>query len=36
VAVPEDIANMAAFLISPQSGYVTGQSINVDGGSIFH
>jgi NAD(P)-dependent dehydrogenase (short-subunit alcohol dehydrogenase family) len=36
VADPEDIANMAAFLISPQSSYVTGQSINVDGGSIFN
>jgi NAD(P)-dependent dehydrogenase (short-subunit alcohol dehydrogenase family) len=36
VADPEDIANMAAFLISPQSSYVTGQSINVDGGNIFN
>ena len=30
---PEDIANMAAFLASPQSDYVTGQSVNVSGGS---
>ena len=36
VATVDDIANMAAFLISPQANYVTGQAINVDGGQIFH
>ncbi len=29
---PEDIANLAAFLISPQSNWMTGQIIGVDGG----
>ena len=29
---PEDIANLAAFLISPQSSWMTGQIIGVDGG----
>ncbi len=33
VAVGEDIANMAAFLASDQSDYVTGLSISVSGGS---
>ena len=31
-AEPDDIANMATFLASDLSGYVTGQSIPVDGG----
>lgn len=29
---PEDIANLAVFLASPASRYLTGQAINVDGG----
>lgn len=29
---PEDIAAMAAFLISPDAGWITGQTIGVDGG----
>ncbi len=29
---PEDIASLAAFLISPQSSWITGQIIGVDGG----
>jgi NAD(P)-dependent dehydrogenase (short-subunit alcohol dehydrogenase family) len=32
----EDIANVVGFLASPGSAYVTGQSINVDGGIEFH
>jgi 3-oxoacyl-[acyl-carrier protein] reductase len=29
---PEDVANLAAFLASPESDYVTGTVIRVDGG----
>ena len=31
---PEDIANAVAFLVSPESGFVTAQVITVDGGRI--
>jgi hypothetical protein len=30
--MPEDIANMALFLASDESTFVTGQAISVDGG----
>ena len=30
--MPEDVANVAAFLASEKSGYITGQVINVNGG----
>jgi len=33
---PEDVANLVAFLASPQSDYITGQSINVCGGIVMH
>lgn len=36
VATPEDIANMVAFLASPQADYVTAQAINVNGGEVMH
>ncbi|HEY7676869.1 MAG TPA: SDR family NAD(P)-dependent oxidoreductase [Candidatus Methylomirabilis sp.] len=36
VAVPEDVAELAAFLSSDAAGYITGQAINVAGGSIMH
>lgn len=29
---PEDVANLARFLIGPESRWITGQAINVDGG----
>ena len=34
--VPDDFATAALFLASPASGYVTGQSIHVDGGFSVH
>ncbi len=33
---PEDIAALAAFLASDESGYITGQNICIDGGGIAH
>lgn len=33
---PEDVANMVSFLAGPDSNYVTGQTIIVDGGMQFH
>lgn len=32
---PEDVANLALFLASPASDYLTGQAINVDGGLMM-
>jgi NAD(P)-dependent dehydrogenase (short-subunit alcohol dehydrogenase family) len=32
---PDDIANMAAFLASPEADNITGQSFNVDGGLMW-
>jgi NAD(P)-dependent dehydrogenase (short-subunit alcohol dehydrogenase family) len=32
VADPDEIAGIAAFLVSPDAGYITGQSIRADGG----
>lgn len=32
---PEDVAKLALFLASSDSDYITGQSINVDGGIFF-
>jgi 3-oxoacyl-[acyl-carrier protein] reductase len=31
---PEDVANACVFLASDQSAYITGQTINVDGGML--
>ena len=32
---PEDITKLVLFLASDQSNYITGQSINVDGGLVM-
>jgi meso-butanediol dehydrogenase/(S,S)-butanediol dehydrogenase/diacetyl reductase len=32
---PEDVAAVVAFLAGPDSDYMTGQAINVDGGLIM-
>ncbi len=32
---PEDVANTVLFLTLPSSGYITGQTINVDGGMVM-
>lgn len=31
----EDVANVISFLAGPQSAYVTGQTINIDGGMFM-
>jgi 3-oxoacyl-[acyl-carrier protein] reductase len=33
---PEDIANVLTFLISDAAGFITGQTLNVDGGWVMH
>jgi meso-butanediol dehydrogenase/(S,S)-butanediol dehydrogenase/diacetyl reductase len=33
--VPEDIAGLVAFLAGPDSDYMTGQAINIDGGLVM-
>ena len=35
VALPSDIARVAAFLASSQSDYLTGLSVNIDGGFMM-
>jgi meso-butanediol dehydrogenase/(S,S)-butanediol dehydrogenase/diacetyl reductase len=32
---PEDVAGLVAFLASDDAAYITGQTINVDGGLIM-
>ena len=33
---PEDIANALLFFASEESGFITGQMLNVDGGWVMH
>jgi len=33
--LPEDVANLVFFLCTEESGYITGQAINVDGGMLM-
>ncbi len=35
IAKPEEVANAVAFLISEESSYITGQTINVNGGMLL-
>jgi glucose 1-dehydrogenase len=35
IGIPEDVAGVAVFLASPESGYITGTTIYVDGGFLL-
>jgi NAD(P)-dependent dehydrogenase (short-subunit alcohol dehydrogenase family) len=34
--VPEDVVGAVVFLSSPESDFVTGQTMVIDGGQYFH
>src|SRR5262249_61332581 len=36
IALPSDVAEVIAFLVSDGAEYITGQAINVAGGSVMH
>jgi len=36
IAEPEDVANVVAFLASDEASFITGQSYNVNGGTLCH
>jgi len=33
---PQDVAQAAVFLVSDDAAYITGQAINLAGGSVMH
>jgi 3-oxoacyl-[acyl-carrier protein] reductase len=35
IGLPDDVAAAVAFLASPAAGYITGQSLHVDGGLVI-
>lgn len=35
IGAPEDVANLVSFFVSKSAGFVTGQSVIVDGGAVF-
>ncbi len=35
LGTPEDVANLVAFLASDEGNYITGQTINIDGGMVW-
>jgi 3-oxoacyl-[acyl-carrier protein] reductase len=35
LAKPEDIADVVAFLVTDAAGYITGQTVHVNGGQIM-
>ena len=36
IGEPDEVASIVAFLVSPDAGYITGQTIHVNGGRFFY